>query len=274
MNEVSMTKMINEVYALCHCAYYDFTILQEYLSQRYEVESIRNALFLEWHGGEVFIFDYGVVVFWRVTVDERNGFLKLISDFSQEPLSEVLDDEFTYELNAEQASLKNDHITLPTDDILTRLAVSHGIAQSIKLAQYEVRVQSSITSTEYIPNRIATTGKSGLRRIELSKLRGQLYLTKSDVMLHYDLLDVPEFFWEYPELQSYYTMIESYLEINPRTEVLNKKLETIQDLLKMIADEQNHSHSSMLEWIIIWLIAIEIFILLVQEFILTTKMNN
>jgi uncharacterized Rmd1/YagE family protein len=85
-------------------------------------------------------------------------------------------------------------------------------------------------------------------------------------MLHYDLLDVPEFFWEYPELQSYYSMIADYLETRPRTEVLNKKLETIQDLLEMIADEQRHSHSSMLEWIIIWLIAIEIIIVLIQEY--------
>ena len=86
-------------------------------------------------------------------------------------------------------------------------------------------------------------------------------------MLHYDLLDVPEFFWEHPELQHYYTMLSDYLEIKPRIEVLNKKLATIQDLLGMIADEQKHSHSSMLEWIIIWLIAIEMLILILQEFV-------
>ena len=36
----------------------------------------------------------------------------------------------------------------------------------------------------------------------------------------------------------------------------------------MIADEQKHSHSSMLEWIIIWLIAIDIVIILIQELLL------
>jgi len=33
----------------------------------------------------------------------------------------------------------------------------------------------------------------------------------------------------------------------------------------MLADEQNHKHSSLLEWIIIWLIAIEIFFFLMHD---------
>ena len=40
------------------------------------------------------------------------------------------------------------------------------------------------------------------------------------------------------------------------------------DLLDMIADEQKHAHSSLLEWIIIWLIVIDITIILAQEFVL------
>ena len=35
----------------------------------------------------------------------------------------------------------------------------------------------------------------------------------------------------------------------------------------MIADEQKHAHSSLLEWIIIWLIAIDIVIILWQEYL-------
>jgi len=258
----------SDVYAVCQCGYYNFTALRNHLSQLYEAVSYRNGLRLSWQQGEANIFDYGVVVFWDVKPADRQAFLDLLKEFVREPLTDLLDDEFTYELNAAQVSLKDDNICLSDDDVLTRLAVSHGIAQSTKLGQYEARVQRTISSTEHIPENIASTGKSGLKRKELAKMRGFLYLTKSDVMLHFDLLDVPEFFWEYPELQSYYSLIADYLEIKQRIEVLNKKLETIQDLLEMIADEQKHAHSSLLEWIIIWLIAIDIIILLVQEFLL------
>jgi len=256
-----------DVYAVCLCGFFDFQPLRKSLAESYSLNSYRNVIQIQPSQGEVYIFDYGVAVFWSTSIATRDALLLQIMEFAQEPLADRLVDEFTYETNAKQSTLKNDHICLHDDDFLTRLAISQGIAQSTKLEQYEARVLRTIESTEYIPENIAKTGKSGLRRTELAKLRGYLFLTKSDVMLHFDLLDVPEFFWEYPELQSYYTLIADYLEIKQRIEVLNKKLETIHDLLSMIVDEQQHAHSSMLEWIIIALFAIDIVILLVQEFL-------
>ena len=257
-----------DVYALCQCDYYDFSSLKEKISRQYESTAHRNVLHIPWKNGNVFIFDYGVVVFWNIAVEERDHLLVILQEFINDPLKETIDDEFTYGINEHSLAIKNDHINLPDKSVMTRLAISHGIAQSTKLSQYEVRVQRTIGSTEHIPESIANTGKSGLRRKELAKLRGQLYLTKSDVTLHFDLLDVPDFFWENPELQPLYSMVADYLEIKPRIEVLIKKLETIQDLLTMIADELRHSHSSMLEWIIIGLIALDIVIILVQELFL------
>ena len=254
-----------DIYALCQCDYYDFAALRVKLSQVYEITGYRNVLHMSHYGGDAFIFDYGVIVFWNLTDLEQNTLLAQLNEFAKDRLTDKLDDEFTYETGDQPASLRNDHICLPDSSIKTRLAISHGIAQSTKLGQYESRVQQTIASTEYIPENIAKTGQSGLRRRKLARLRGQLYLTKSDVTLHFDLLDVPDFFWDNPELQPLYSMVSDYLEIKPRIDVLIKKLETIQDLLTMIADEQNHKHSSMLEWIIIWLIALDIAIIVIQE---------
>ena len=259
-------KTSSDIYAICQCRHYDFPAMRNHFIKQNTASSYRNVLQINWLEGEVFIFDYGIAVFWNIAPHERTSLLNELNKFAQVPIEELLDDEFTYELKTENISLKDDHIRLNDDNILTRLAVSHGIAQSTKLGQFEARVERTISSTKHIPENIATTGKSGLKRKELARMRGFLYLTKSDVMLHYDLLDVPEFFWEYPELQSYFTLLADYLEIKPRIEVLNKKLETIRDLLDMIADEQKHAHSSLLEWIIIWLIALEMIILVIQEF--------
>jgi uncharacterized Rmd1/YagE family protein len=55
-----------------------------------------------------------------------------------------------------------------------------------------------------------------------------------------------------------YLSLSRYLELKPRIELLNLKLRTIHDLYDMLAAEQNHKHSSFLEWIIIILIATEI----------------
>jgi len=255
----------NDVYALCFSNYFEFTRLQQQLMSTERCAAFRNALHVGWRQGDVFVFDYGVLVFWRLGASERDEFLQKVKQFATAPLSETLDDEFTFETGSEKSFIKNDHIHLHDDEILTRLAVSHGIAQSTKLAQFENRTQQTINDTAYIPENIARTGSAQLPGKELSRLRGRLYITKSDVMLNYDLLDVPDFFWEYPELDSLYSMVADYLEIKQRVEVLSKKLEAIHELFDMMADEQKHRHSSMLEWIIIWLIAIEIVIFLVHD---------
>ena len=65
-------------------------------------------------------------------------------------------------------------------------------------------------------------------------------------------------------MEHYYLALSRYLEITPRATVLKNRLEVIQELLEMMADEQKHSHSSMLEWIIIILIAIEIVLFFVK----------
>jgi len=255
----------NDIYALCFSDYFEFPRLTQHLMASERCAAYRNALHVEWRQGDVFVFDYGVLVFWNLAAGEREAFLAKVAQFAKTPLKNTLDDEFTYETGSEKSFIKNDHVHLQNDEILTRLAISHGIAQSTKLAQFETGIQQTINDTVYIPENIARTGSAQLSAKELSRLRGRLYITKSDVMLNYDLLDVPDFFWEYPELDSLYSMVADYLEIRQRVEVLSKKLETIHELFDMMADEQKHRHSSMLEWIIIWLIAIEIVIFLVHD---------
>ena len=141
---------------------------------------------------------------------------------------------------------------------MSRLAVSHALAQSLKLNEYEGQAQQTIQDHAHIPQALAETGKIELSRRNIAKIRGKLYSTKSDIILHYGLLDTPEFFWEYPEYESTYNLAARYLEIHQRVELLSKKLATIHELFDMLADEQKHQHSSFLEWIIIILIAVEI----------------
>lgn len=255
----------SEIFALCLAKRFDFKNLQESFLTSQRCALYRDVLCVEWHSGEFFLFEYGVVVFWKLTHDERQAILDKLTDFLVEPLATPVEDEFTYELNAPMAGLRNDHLRLPDDDVMSRVAVSHGIAQSIKLARFEQQAQETIARTEHIPESIAKIGSTQLSRKQIAQMRGQLFLAKSNIILHYDLLDAPEFFWEYPELEPYYTMVSGYLEINQRLDVLGKRLETIHELFEMMADEQKHKHSSLLEWIIIWLIAIEIVIFVIKD---------
>lgn len=233
----------------------DFAMSQdvmESLGARY-----RDAVQIDVFGGEAWLFDYGVLVFWGVDEDDKQALLHRLQ-ISQSVLTGLYQEHLRFAIEGETLKIQRDLIVLPNKDELLRLSISHGLAQSIKLNQYEERAQGTIARYGYLPKALAETGKIKLGRRALAKIRGHLFSTKSDIFLHYGLLDTPEFFWEYPEYEYAYTATSRYLDIKPRVEVLSNKLDVIHELFDMLADDLNHKHSSFLEWIIIILIAFEI----------------
>ncbi len=82
------------------------------------------------------------------------------------------------------------------------------------------------------------------------------------INLHQELLDTPEFFWEYPELEPIYKLTAHYLDRERRVNVLNQRLTVLKEMFDMLNDQYNHKQSAQLEWTIIWLIVIEVILAL------------
>jgi len=264
-----MTQIRTSKHCLTVCLAQSFLFpeLREHLLNTTRSQLFRNTLIVDYKDGCSIVFAYGVVVHWNVGLDERRALQALLLEYAVKPESNPQEDNFSYELDCEQDRFQHDHIELRVDDVKVLLALSHAMAQSIKLAAFEGNAIDTIHATSHLPESLANEGKIKLNRKSMAKIRGQLFLTKSDIILNYDLLDTPEFFWEHPEYQGIYSMAANYLEIRQRTDVLSKKLETIHELLEMLADEQKHLHSSILEWIIIGLIAVEILMSIVGKMV-------
>ncbi|MGR8930074.1 MAG: RMD1 family protein [Gammaproteobacteria bacterium] len=263
--EVSNEHAIKRCSTVCLAPSFQFVKLREKLLDTARAQVFRNAIIVDFRSGCSVVFSYGVVVHWNVSLDDRHGLHEILLDFASKPYAEQLEENFSYAAGCQQDRFQHDHIELKSDNLMVLLALSHAMAQSIKLAVFEGHAIDTIRTTNHLPQALAREGAIKVNRKTMAKIRGQLFLTKSDIILNYDLLDIPEFFWEHPEYQHIYSMAANYLEISQRTDVLSKKLETIHELLEMLADEQKHQHSSTLEWIIIWLIAVEIVISLIEK---------
>lgn len=246
---------------------FDFPSLTQALLSNNRAQLFKDALLIDHKDGLSVVFSYGSIVHWNVGLDSRRELHAELLEFAVNPLAETQEDSFSYSVDDGQNRIQYDHFELESNEDKTLLAASHAMAQSIKLAVFEQQALKTINTTRHLPASLANKGEINLSKTKLAKIRGQLFLTKSDINLNYDLLDTPDFFWQNPEYQPLYTMAANYLELPQRTEVLTKKLETIHELLEMLADEQKHQHSSALEWIIIWLIAVEIVISLVEKMI-------
>ncbi|KAG1446317.1 hypothetical protein G6F56_009612 [Rhizopus delemar] len=216
---------------------------------------------------EVFLFDYGVVVFWGMTLKEEQRVLKLLEPFEEEKLEpdDIETEEFHYYYNESyQPRIYNDIITLRNPaNYLVKLTIAHAIAQSVKMTLFERLIDDTINETKYIPQVMAESGNIQLSRTGITKKIGQLFIMRINVNLVSNILDTPEIFWSEPTLEPLYTAMRGYLEISQRVELLNQRVEVISDLLEMLKDHLNSSHGEQLEWIVIWLIGMEIVVAVV-----------
>lgn len=220
---------------------------------------------------EIFLFSYGVVVFWNFTLAQERDILadltfssistgiSLSSRPQDEADFETEDFHFEYNPRIERPRIFNDMITLRSGDHMIKLAMSHAIAQSTKLSFFEERMNDTMCNAKEVPKRLALTGDLGMERQEIVKILGRLFKSRVDVNLSSNILDVPNFFWDAePTLHPLYFAIREYLEITPRIKVLNERCRVFLDLAEILSDSIADSKMSTITWIVIILIVISI----------------
>lgn len=256
------------------CLYTPFSYTDWRRDKRFEHEDIIR---LDKEGGEInvsdkrpdlFIFEYGVVVLWGFTEREEKSLLNDIERFEKEKLAQedIQVEEFNYYITTSyQPRIYNDFITLRDgSNYMTKLSISHAIAQSVKISLFEELVDNTIEDTQDIPQEIASTGKVSMNKEEIMKSIGELFILRININLHGSVMDSPEIMWSEPQLEPIYQATRGYLEINQRVALLNQRLEVISDLLQMLKEQLGHSHEEYLEFIVIILVGVEVFVSLVN----------
>jgi uncharacterized Rmd1/YagE family protein len=205
------------------------------------------------HTPEIFIFDYGTVVIWGMTVAQERRFLTDMSKFADTPLpaeSAQTEDFNFYYTKDYQARIYNDFISLrdPKNHMI-KLAISHALAQSVKTSLFEDLVSDTIEDTSPLPALIAQTGSINLTRRQLNMKIGELFILRINIHLQGSVLDSPELMWAEPHLEPVYAAVRSYLEIGQRVELLTERLDVIADLLAVLREQGSRRHGEVLEWI-------------------------
>ena len=230
-------------------------------------EELEAAVASEKSVGEVFVFDYGVTVIWGMEEADEKQILRLLQPYEIDrmSLSDIEVENFYFTHNPDKPPrLFNDVINLRSGHHMLKLTISHALAQSVKLAQFEELIDNTILHTKYIPYELSTTGSIKISRKDINMQIGELFAMRMNVNLVSNVLDAPEIFWSYPSLDPLYKAVRGYLEISQRVEVLNQRCAVVSDMLDMLRDHANIMHGETLEWIVIILIFLEILIGIVE----------
>lgn len=257
-----------ECFAFCTATSYQLKPLFESVRGLFKSTLYRDVLHVEVPSPngviDTFYFSYGATVCWNASKETAHPLLSEVRPFEVQHNEEIETDEFSY-FYGPTAKIAEDEIILPDREVLTKLAISHGLAQSVKLGSFEIAIQKTFNETQNIPTDLAKFGRISLSRRAIRRKMGELFLERNSISVHVNVLDTPELFWDYPELEPLYRMIANYLDIEKRSHVLNQRLKVIHELFEMLGSELNHQHSTRLEWTIIWLIVIEVVVSLLND---------
>lgn len=242
-------------------------LANHFKSKRFQTKLSRNVLHVSLVNEEadIFFFNHGCFVSWNLKRKKETELLNEIKAFSTDTIEKIETDHFSFRYG-DETSLETherfnlDIITLDSDNVQIKLAISYGLSESVKLEYYEEIIKNTIKKNSRLPEELARTGKISLPRKAISQRMGEIFIEMSSVNLNSDYLDVPEYFWRYPNLENYYTMTEQFLDITRRVTALNQRLDVLHQFFDMLTGQLQFQHSSLLEVIIILLILIEIVI--------------
>lgn len=234
-------------------------------------ESSMSQIELSKHHAEMFIFAYGIVVFWNFSeIHEKNILADLAFAESPEPLLinpisdqdiETEEFHFEYDESVQRPRIYNDMITLRSGDHLIKLTMSHAIAQLTKLCLFESQMVNILQLISRLPKKLALTGELGLKRQQLLKKSGKLFKLRVEVNLSSSILDTPDFFWSFePALHPLYNAVREYLEIDQRVQVINDRCKVFLEFLDIMSDSIYESNSKRITWMIIIIIFLSLLV--------------
>lgn len=258
--------------SFCTARGYDLTGLANFYKRKgYLARQSRDVLHVASikKPADIFFFNHGCFVTWGLKKPQEQKMIEQSLPFAVSPLKIVGMDHFCFRMGEDisvdtHERFKVDVITLDSDNPQVKLAISYGLAQSIKLEAFEDSIQEAILKNASLPEEMAQKGAIVLSRRSLFKRMGEIFIARSSINLNSEYLDTPEFFWRNPNLEPFYIMTKKFLDIPTRVMALNQKLDVLQELLGILNTQVEHRHSSLLEMIIIILILIEILISLIH----------
>lgn len=219
---------------------------------------------------DIFFFPFGCVTIWGADENQEKLILQDIdSSLQANQLKEAVSDfiYFNYNKTDEKTFIdeEKNEIILADKSIFIKLSISHALAQSVKLSVLERSVSDLIVKTTPIQQELASTGSVSLSKKEISQQIGILFNERYSINLHSDILDTPEFFWRRPSYEPLYLMTAEFQDIQTRQNILNHRLNMIHELYNILSNDLNYKHSTRLEWIIIILITMEVFLSLAHD---------
>lgn len=211
------------------------------------------------------LFRYGAVVLFGISPLEEVAFITNLKDIISVPFAfpEVENVEIHRDAN-NTGIMKGDTILVPEFELKSLQIVANILAKSVILAYYEIKIASAFESIEPFANRLQEARWSKQQVRELLKQLGNALAVEHKMVGRVEVIDKPELLWEYSALDHFYLRLEKEFEIQERQLVLERKLTLVYRTIETSLGLLQHNTNLRVEWYIVILIVVEIFLSLYE----------
>lgn len=215
----------------------------------------------------MFIYNYGSVVFFNVPDSVQEREINIIQEYRVPSDLTNTSDVFYVEIqdgNPGGSKVFFDRILASGISFSMIKIVCMLLAESTALESYEVLIENLLEKVNRFSKKLQEQGRMLESSEDLIKFIGLCLDTKQSIISNLYIVDSPDETWESVELDKLHQELKIMLEIDTRYRALEYKIKIIQESIDVIVDLSKSKRETLLEMIIILLIAFEIVLSLIK----------
>jgi len=214
----------------------------------------------------VYVFKFGAVCFLNYDAINISAFLQLIKPFCKNLFDNSLTDEFLIAPDSRELRVGFDKIEIPSsaDENVLRLIMLN-VSQSVALDYYEEQTNKLLVDTNHFTQMLETKGRLNISGKKLKQYIGRTLLLRNRIAENIYVFDSPPETWENEHLNKIDADLKRTFDLQVRVRMIHEGLSIIRDNLELFRGLMQHRHSSILEWIIIILILVEVIDMFIQK---------
>jgi len=214
----------------------------------------------------VYVFKYGVVCFLNHSEHEVGQFLQKIAAFSKNFFfAKELSEEFEIDPDAKSNKFGYNKIALVDPNVDALRLVMLNVSQSVALDYYSEQTSKLLEETNAHTRTLERKGTLNVSGKKLQKFIGKTLNLKNKISENLYIIDSPPETWEDEELNKIDLGLKRTFDIQERFKSIQESLQIVKENLELFKDIMQYRKSTLLEWIIIILILVEVLNLFMEK---------
>lgn len=211
-------------------------------------------------------FNYGVIVFAGYTEEEMKWAIKAVQAYQRNPVEPWLRDNHDIRLEPD-SDIRfefNEVVVGSHDDKVMRIAMFN-LAQSVAMDYYHSVTENLLAEVKSFTQELEVSGKLSLSRKNMRRFLGRALNTQNEIAENIYIFDAPELVWDDQFLDKLHIGLIRHFDLRVRFSELEYTMRIIEDNLTVFREISHQRESSLLEWIIILLILVEVLDMIISK---------